>query len=82
MAYCQNCGRHLSEVRSSMSCPCREINELANRIADRLRLIHFDGTGCGVEADHPCACSNCFGPSPMSADAIGRDLATMIAGGA
>lgn len=34
-------------------------------IAAHLNAIHFDGNGCKTTG--PNGCSNCFGPSPMSA---------------
>lgn len=49
---------------------------LAEAIAARLTRIHFDGEGCGTYG--PNACSNCFGPSPMSAHELGRDLAVEV----
>lgn len=40
----------------------------AQRIADYLESIHWDGNGCGTHGTS--ACSNCFGPSPMTAREI------------
>lgn len=49
---------------------------LADAIAKRLHLIHFDGQGCGTNGSN--ACSNCFGPSPMSADELAEDIAAEV----
>lgn len=51
--------------------------DLTSRIADRLRTVHFDGNGCGTHG--PNACSNCYGPSPMSADEVAREVAAVVA---
>lgn len=50
-------------------------------IAEMLRRIHFDGTACG-DPQSPGACSNCFGPSPMTADEIAQAVAAHLRGGA
>lgn len=39
-------------------------------IARALERIHWDGTGCGTHGVN--ACSNCFGPSPMSSHEVVR----------
>ena len=52
------------------------MSDLAKRIEDRLTMIHFDGEGCGTYGTN--ACSNCHGPSPMSAYEIARGLAEML----
>lgn len=39
--------------------------DLTERIAQALRLRHFDGHGCGDPLS-PGACSCCYGPSPMT----------------
>ncbi|WAB10646.1 hypothetical protein SEA_ECLIPTUS_81 [Gordonia phage Ecliptus] len=52
--------------------------EIAAKIADRLRALHFDGTTC--EPDSPSACSNCYGgPKVMTPDELGRDLTAALA---
>lgn len=50
------------------------MTELEELIANRLRSIHFDGTGCGGTPYDTGNCSNCYGPSPMSADEIAEEV--------
>lgn len=47
-------------------------------IASRLDAIHFSGEYCGVESDHPSACSNCYGPSPMSSLDVAREAVAVV----
>jgi hypothetical protein len=52
-------------------------DDMRERVAEVLRRQHFDGTGCGTNGSN--ACSNCFGPSPMTADEIADALLPLIA---
>jgi hypothetical protein len=47
--------------------------EMATRTLTR---VHWDGTGCGTHGTS--ACTNCFGPSPMSAHEVVRDVFASI----
>lgn len=51
---------------------------LVGDIASRLDDIHFNGDYCGVEPDHPSACSNCYGPSPMSSIDVAREAVAVV----
>lgn len=49
---------------------------LATLAAERLRLIHWDGTGCGTHGTS--ACVNCFGPSPMDAHEVAAEVIAAV----
>lgn len=46
--------------------------ETVEALAEHLNRIHFDGTGCGTTGVN--GCSNCCGPSPMSAHEIAEAI--------
>ena len=45
---------------------------MTEAIAEWLRSIHFDGSGCGTNGIG--GCSNCYGPSPMDAYELAEAL--------
>ena len=50
--------------------------ETVEALAEHLKRIYFDGTGCGTTGVD--GCSNCCGPSPMSAHEIATALLDAI----
>lgn len=50
----------------------------AEVLAAHLTRIHFDGTGCG-DLSSPGACSNCYGPSPMTAQEVAEAAVDALA---
>lgn len=53
-------------------------DEQVEAAAETLIARHWDGTGCGTHGAN--ACSNCFGPSPMSAYEVARAVLEAVRG--
>lgn len=53
-------------------------DDLTEKVARALVAMHFDGVGCG-DSQHPGACSNCYGPSPMNALEVSRTVLAEVA---
>ena len=61
------------ETTAARSAPAGPVASVTRRVSaqardaaiDDLNRIHFNGQGCGTHGTN--ACSNCFGPDPMSA---------------
>lgn len=49
---------------------------MVNEAANRLRIIHWDGMGCDTHGTS--ACTNCFGPSPMTAHEVAAEVLAAV----